>query len=1385
MINIETAPVAFDVAGIREFRTIDIIDLGDLNMILGWDWLVKHNPDVDWKNQTITGRKAAAIIAGIRQGESPIRPPTPQQKIRIGRISAHKIARICATRPETVGVIWIRRIDASAKGADRIELEIPPEYHEFKELFEEHVDTVLPQHQKWDHKITLQEGADPRPGHMYSLSRDQQGELKEYLKKNLEKGYIRKSKSPFASPILFVPKKDGRLRLCVDYRTLNNVTIKDRYPLPLINELMDRLQGVQWITKFDIREGYHRIRIAEGHEWKTAFKTRYGLYEYQVMPFGLTNAPATFQALINTALHEYLDVFCTAYLDDIIVYSRGNLEEHKEHVKKVLRKLQEYKLLVHPGKSEFHVKETDFLGFVISRDGIKMDTKKTEAVRDWPTPTSVKEVQSFLGFANFYRKFIQGYSKTTAPLTEVTKKEVGFYWNQEQEQAFQELKKKFTEAPILCMFDPELPITVETDASDFAIGACCSQLHPDGKRRPVGYYSRKLTPAELNYDIHDKELLAVVAALTEWRSWLEGPKYQVTVLSDHKNLTSFTTTKQLNRRQVRWAELLASYNFKIVHCKGTENGAADALSRRIDYMEKDKPTYDAVLAKRSDGSLEYNQPRLAAITEVRDHWTEVIHAAYRPQEPMKHTNGCLIVPTDLEEEMIRSYHSAIAHGHQGVSKTLERLTRNYWFPSMRRKVERVIKDCIPCNLNKPTRHKPYGLLQPLQPPNAPWESVSLDFIVKLPESIEPGSGRKCDSILVIVERLTKFAYFLPISESIKAEELAYEILRTVVSRHGMPKTWISDRDKLFTSKFWNTLLAQLGSKSKLSTSFHPQTDGQTERTNQTLEQHLRMYINHEQSNWVELLPTAQFAYNSSKSEATGYTPFFANYGYEPTAYGEPRTGIDSMSESAIKKAEALKTLHKMLIEIITVRNEKTRIQANKNRVEGPTFKEGDKVFLKRGIHIKTNRPSGKLDHLRLGPFKVIEVRGPVNYKLELPKSMKIHPVFHVSRLEPAPQDAELAKYVAIETSDEEYEVEKILDKRKFGRQIKYLIKWKGYGEEHNTWEPLKNLKHCQMMLEGYRLEKRIYGDPKRKATPLRTTKARSQPTKIRAMRTAQRPKPAQDALTPPAQQWTFPRAPTTPSDERRGTRAFYANDAHGPEQPTPLHGDRPPRPRPPPTWPTVSCEPPLRGQATCRLSRDYRTSYVPGRHHKKTTSEKYDKRDQRPDTRDRNDAKALPDRTSGQTRRDDGGGQSSFLPWALWNKKGGRHLNSLKNQGGARRALYGRPPERNNHTTEINYALQLYYLSGRKHGRGGECYEHGIMTKELHRQGLRPMKQGHVITSAPKGAKESHMTKDHVICSASSKAWQREQTEQCSGCSVRNQNRAHRAGKLYTEDFTI
>ena len=566
--------------------------------------------------------------------------------------------------------------------------------------------------------------------------------------------------------------------------------------------------------------------MKEGEEWKTAFRTRYGHYKYTVMPFGLTNAPATFQALINTALCKYLDIFVTVYVDDILIYTKSTLKKHIQEVKKVFKALQKADIRLRPDKCKFHVKTVKFLGSIITTDGIQMDDEKVKAIREWPEPKNLKEVQAFLGFANFYRRFIQGYSKICTPLTKMTKKEQPFHWECEQREAFEKLKKKFTLAPILASFDPERKIILKTDASDQALGSCLSQPDAEGQLHPVAYRSRKFSGPELNYNVHDKELLAIVDAFEEWQAYLEGSRHPIIVYLDHKNLSYFTTIKKLNRQQVRWAELLASYNFQIHYRKGSENGQADALSQKSDLTTEETQERSLFIGKGK--ILVLDKPEVATL-----------HQGNAPKQ--RH------VPEKDQRKVISDYHNGPLLGHPGRDKTIELIQQRYQFPNMRKAVEDYIRQCTTCAQNKSTRHKPYSKQQQIEALQQAWQEITMDFIVKLPLFKDTIMDIKYDSILVVVDRLTKYAHFIPWKEKGNAKDLAKVILKKIIANHRIPQNIISNRDKLFTSKFWNTWTQQLGTKVKLLTAYHPRTDGQTKQTNQTLEQYLKHYINFKQN----------------------------------------------------------------------------------------------------------------------------------------------------------------------------------------------------------------------------------------------------------------------------------------------------------------------------------------------------------------------------------------------------------------------------------------------------------------------------------------------------------------------------------------------------------
>jgi transposase InsO family protein len=1107
-VQSKTAPLPMSIYGHPELIQFSVLELGDYDLVLGIPWLRKHNPSINWQSGRITfnrctckkeyeefeRRRKKGTVALDTNSNDQSRGGTQRRIKTIAPDTMEQSPDMSDDELAEYVIVKHEKLYATSE-----EPRIPDEYREFTDVFTAPADGVLPKHGTFDHEINTKEGTEPTFMPIYQLSPKESTTLKEYIDENLQKGYIRASKSSAGYPIIFVPKKDGSLRLCVDYRQLNSITIKDRHPLPLIQEMQDRIQGAKYFSKYDITNAYHRIRIKPGHEWKTAFRTKYGHYEYLVMPFGLTNAPATFQRFIFSVLEEYLDVFVVAYLDDILVFSK-TLDEHIKHNKLVLSKLRDAEVTLKLKKCEFHVQETSFLGYRISLDGLGMEEDKVKSILEWPTPKNVKEIQQFLGLANYYRKIIDGYAGIATGLYRFTKKGQAFAWDEAAEKSFQNLKALFSKKTIVANFNYDLPTVLETDASDYALGARLIQTE-NGISRPVAFWSRKMIPAELNYDVHDKELLAIVSAFQHWRAYLEGAKYTVTVRSDHKNLTFFTTTKVLTRRQARWAETLAQYDYKIEHCKGTENSQADALSRRPDYELGTKAASPAVLKQNEDGTLSYNKQILAATIEVKDDdFTQQIRNAQKDDETAKtilegevesthftkddtgmvYAHGLIYVPAKLRNEVIQRHHDDATHGHMGIEKTVEHVSRNYYFPNMNRKVRFYIRECDTCQRNKPARHAPYGELQISETPKKPWEWITMDFITKLPVS----DG--CDMIMVVVDRLTKYAYMLPTTETITAQEMATILLRHVVANHGMPSKITSDRDKLFTSKMWQSFADQMGIELRLSTAYHPQTNGQTERVNQTVKQYLRCYVNYQQDNWAGLLSVAQIAYNNAEHATTKESPFFANYGYHPTVFGQPK-GKAAMAESSRLLATGLRQLHLQLSRDIDFVNLRMKKYYDQQHMEGPDLKRGEKVYLLRR-NIKTKRPSNKLDHLRLGPFKIEEKLGPVNYRLKLPESMKkLHPVFHISLLEPAPNNAELATNVEIEEeTEDEYEVEQILADRWHDNQQQLLVQWKGYPTSENTWEPIANLRGCHQLVQKY------YQEAKRTPAQRAARKSRNQ-----------------------------------------------------------------------------------------------------------------------------------------------------------------------------------------------------------------------------------------------------------------------------------------------------
>jgi hypothetical protein len=971
----------------------------------------------------------------------------------------------------------------------------------YRDVFPEELPAGLPPSREVDHKIELLPGSSPPSRGLIRLSASELVELKKQLDELLKAGFIRPSKSPFGAPILFVKKKTGEMRMCVDYRALNNITIKNSYPLPRIDELFDRLQGAKYFSKIDLRSGYHQIRIAEGDEAKTAFRTRYGHFEFLVLPFGLTNAPGTFMHLMHETFRQHLDNFVLVFLDDILIFSK-TLEDHERHVKQVLDTLRKEKLFAKESKCDFFKTEVEFLGHMVGRDGVRMMEDKVKAIGEWPTPAKVGDVRAFLGTAGYYRKFIRDFSSVAAPLSNLTKEDSKFEWGPPQAAAFRALKQAIAKEPVLILPNPSLPFVVHTDASGFATGAVLSQDQGKGLQ-PIAFLSKKMLPAETRYPVHEQELLAIIHALSSWRHYLTGTKFSVVIKTDHKSLQHFKTQPQLSARQTRWLDLLANFDFMIEYIEGKTNVVADGLSRRSDHQEHVSMLVAAlgqcgstIESASAPASLPVSDIRringvTTLLADIHDAYTA--DAVYQAElkkrrlrtDPLNVKGGYLYygpdrlyIPNDLalKTRLLQECHDTPLSGHLGKDKTTEQVKRRFYWPGMDESIRQYVTSCDACQRNKPSQQAKMGQLQPLPIPNRPWQQVSMDLITQLPRS---RSGN--DAIVVFVDKLTKMVHYVATTTTVTAPKLATLFMREVVRLHGVPESILSDRDPRFTANFWKSFWTQLGTTLKMSTAYHPQTDGQTERANRTLEEMLRSVVNFKQSDWDEHLATAELAINNAKQSSTGFTPFRLNYGQEiQMPLDQAIAGLrPSNNPEAAERIARLQTDLKLAKANIQKAQERQAHYTDQHRRE-VTFKVGDKVLLSTE-HLRlvgADKRTPKFTYKYIGPFKIKRVIGANAYELDLPAQLQIHPVLNISRLKtyqdgqqlfpdrPVPESRPPPE-ASTDGDASTFEVESILAKRGSGSRTQYLVEWRGYPRWEATWEIASNLGGARQAMVDY------------------------------------------------------------------------------------------------------------------------------------------------------------------------------------------------------------------------------------------------------------------------------------------------------------------------------
>ncbi|WVZ64066.1 hypothetical protein U9M48_013636 [Paspalum notatum var. saurae] len=794
--------------------------------------------------------------------------------------------------------------------------------------------------------IELLSGTVPIAMRQYRMAPIEHEEVKKNIDELLAKGYICPSSSPWAFPVLLVEKNDTDVkRMCVDYRALNKITIKNKYPLLRIDDLFDQLHGACVFSKIDLRSGYHQLKICPSDIPKTAFTTKYGLYEYTVMSFGLTNAPAYFMQLMNSVFMDYLDKFVVVFIDDILIYFKTEAE-HEEHLRLVLQRLREHKLYAKFSKCEFWIDEVRFLGHVVSKGGIVVDLSK--------------------------------------PMTFLLEKDAEFKWTNAQQAAYDELKKRLTTAPVLTLPDQQKKFIVYCDASRDGLGCVLMQ---EGK--VIAYASRQLRKHEVNYPTHDLELAAVVHALKIWRHYLFGQRCEI--YTDHKSLKYIFTQNELNMRQRRWLELIKDYDMEIHYHPSKANVVADALSRKsyanmalgfqmphelceeFERLSLGFLHHTTAAAFEAEPTLEQEIQEHQKYDEKLQKIRELLKLGNAPhfredeQGTLWYKNRICVPNVDRIRKLILSEAHDTAYSiHPGSTKMHYDLKERFWWYGMKRAVAEYVAICDTCQHVKAEHQRPAGLLQPLKVPEWKWEEITMDFIVGLPRTQ-------------------------------KGAKLAELYISRIVCMHGVPKRIISDRGSQFTSRFWEQLHDSLDTKLRFSTAYYPQTDGQTERTNQIIEDMLRACAIQYGTSWDKCLPYAEFFYNNSYQANLKKSLFEALYGKRcRTPLFWNQTGENQVfGPDIIQDAEQQLWI---VQENLRVAQSRQRSYADVRRRD-LSFKVDDHVYLKvspmRGI--RRFNMKGKLAPRYIGPFKILEKKGEVAYRLELPPSLSgVHDVFHVS-----------------------------------------------------------------------------------------------------------------------------------------------------------------------------------------------------------------------------------------------------------------------------------------------------------------------------------------------------------------------------------------------------
>jgi hypothetical protein len=843
----ELVNVTWSIQDHQFMSTFKVLELQHYDMIVGMDWLSAYSPmTVHWADRwlSIPHGRTFVKLYGVQTSS------TQGAFIQLCRL--------------------VDLLDKDQLVIKDLPVKLQHIIDQYSSVFD--IPKGLPPVRDCDHRIPLLPGARPVQMRPYWYAPALKTEIEAQVAEMLASGLIQHSKSPFASSVILVKKKDNSYHFCVDYRHLNALTTKSKFHVPIIDELLDELSGAAWFSTLDLHAGFHQIRMDPSDQHKTAFQTHHGHFEFRVMAFGLTGAPATFQGAMNRTLQPLLRKCVLVFFDDILVYS-DTWDNHLLHLEQVLQLLRKDQWQVKLTKCSFAQQEIAYLGHVISKAGVATDPTKIVAISSWPPPHNIKDLRGFLGLAGYYRKFVKNFGVIAKPLSQLLKKGAVFVWTDEQQIAFALLKTALSTAHVLAIPNFSKHFAIETDASGGGIGAVLIQDH-----HPLAYISKPLSIKNMRLSAYEKEYLAILLAVDHWRPYL--PHRPFLIYSDQWSLFHLTEQRLKTPWQQKVFTKLLGLQYQIVYKKGVDNGAADALSRRPHHL-----TLAAISVSTpqwlSDVVTGYTQDPKAMKLRTELAATATPDGPYQLQDGLIKYKGRIWLGsnTALHNQVISSLHDSAVGGHSGFPVTYRRVKQLFAWPAMKSAVHDYVRSCTVCAQSKPDRVRYPGLLQPLPVPSHAWQVVSLDFIEGLPRS------GKFNCILLVVDKFSKFSHFLALSHPFTASKVAQVFLDSVYRLHGLPEAIISDRDRIFTSTIWQGLFKLTGTSLRMSTSYHPQTDGQTERVNQCLETFLRCFVSSHPCHWTHWLPLAEFWFNTSFHSSLGKSPFEVLYGRLPWTLG--------------------------------------------------------------------------------------------------------------------------------------------------------------------------------------------------------------------------------------------------------------------------------------------------------------------------------------------------------------------------------------------------------------------------------------------------------------------------------------------------------------------